>query len=196
MNSGRERASKGSMGRIVSLGFAIAALGFATAAISAAALDPGARAPEIGRNDLSGRPVRMEALRNKVVIVDFWASWCVPCREEMPVLNRLYERYRNQGLVIVGVSVDRERSNVTDFLRRNAVSFPIVHDPERQVADRYRPSTMPSSYIIDRRGIVRHVQAGFRAGDAQVIEQRIQALLAASEASPGVVRGSKAPPSR
>jgi peroxiredoxin len=144
---------------------------------TAAALEAGTRAPEIGLRDLDGRPIRLSALRGKVVVVDFWASWCAPCREEMPVLERLYKKYKDDGLVVVGVSVDREKGNVRKFLKRNPVSFPIVHDSGHQVAGRYEPPRMPSSFIIDKRGVVRHVHAGFRSGDGSQFEREIKALL-------------------
>ena len=140
------------------------------------ALDTGDRAPAIGLRDLDGQRISRSSLRNKVVIVDFWASWCDPCRQEMPVLERLHRRLRSRGLVVIGVSVDRTIGNVRDFLRRTPVTFPIVHDARHQVADRFSPPRMPSSYIIDRR-IVRHVHAGFRPRDARTIERQVRALL-------------------
>jgi peroxiredoxin len=142
------------------------------------ALDRGARAPEINLRDLDGRRVQMSRLRGKVVVVDFWASWCGPCREAMPALDRLYRRYRSRGLAVVGVSVDRNLSNARGFLRRVRVSFPIVHDGRHQVAGRYSPATMPTTYIVDRRGVVRHIHRGFRSGDAQRMEREIRTLLA------------------
>jgi peroxiredoxin len=147
------------------------------ATVAAQSLSVGARAPEIGLRDFNGQNVRMADLRGKVVIVDFWASWCAPCREELPVLNRLYSRYREQGLVVVGVSVDRTERNARGFLRRTPVDFRVVHDSAHAVAGRYNPPTMPSSYIVDRRGVIRHIHEGFRSGDAAVIEREVRALL-------------------
>lgn len=143
----------------------------------ASAVDVGGRAPEIGVNDLNGRPVRIASLRGKVVIVDFWASWCAPCRQEFPVLQRLHRTYASEGLAIVGVSVDNDIANVRTFLRRNSASFLIAHDPRKVAAARYGGTGMPSSYIVDRRGIVRHYHSGFRANDAAVMEREVQALL-------------------
>ena len=174
MNPVRVGPSKPPVSRALGIIVAASAL---LVTLTAAALSVGSRAPEIGINDLHGRPIRMSALRGKVVVVDFWASWCEPCREEFPVLERLYRAHRARGLVVVGVSVDNAAPNIQRFLRRTPASFPIVHDARHSVADRYRPPRMPSSYIIDRRGIVRFVHAGFRAGDAARMEREIRSLL-------------------
>lgn len=163
-----------SASRRVAVCLFLSALGVTTTAL---ALSEGARAPEIGLTSTSGDSIRLSGLRGKVVIVDFWASWCAPCREELPVLERLYRQYRGQGLVVVGVNVDREERNMRDFLTRVRVSFPVAHDVRHEVAGRYSPPTMPTSYIVDRHGVVRHVHRGFRARDASMIESHVQALL-------------------
>lgn len=177
MNASAIRPSKARMGK--PLAVLMAFLACVCVAGSAYALNEGARAPEIGLRSLNGANVTLASLRDKVVVVDFWASWCAPCREEFPFLERLHRSYGSQGLAIVGVSVDREVGNVQTFLRRTPASFTIVHDAAHAVADRYHPTTMPTSYILDRRGVVRHVHAGFRARDAETIEREVQALLQA-----------------
>ncbi len=149
-------------------------------AVPASALERGARAPEIDLRDRGGARVRIGGLRGKVVLVDFWASWCAPCREELPVLQRLYDRHRSRGFTVIGVNVDRERRNMDGFVERFRLTFPVVHDANHRVADRYAPTTMPSSYLVDRAGVVRHVFRGFRASDARELEERIRALLDAS----------------
>lgn len=146
-------------------------------AVPVFALNAGARAPEIGADDLNGSRVTIGGLRGKVVLVDFWASWCDPCKRELPVLERLHGEYHSRGLEIVGVNIDRRESNMRSFLRRTPLSFTIVHDGDQRIAGRYRPPRMPSSYLIDRRGVVRHVHEGFRASDAAGIERRIRELL-------------------
>lgn len=145
---------------------------------AAHALDVGARQPEIGLRDRAGNQIDLASLKGKVVLVDFWASWCAPCKQEMPVLERLYQKYKKDGLVIVAVSVDNDASNIADFLKQVRVTFPIVHDQDHKVADRFKPPRMPSSYIVDRKGIVRHVHGGFRPDDAATLESEIKALLA------------------
>lgn len=143
---------------------------------SAAALEAGGEAPEIGLRDTRGELLRMSDLRGKVVIVDFWASWCEPCREEIPVLNELQRRYRDR-LVVVGVNIDRDEDNMRRFLRRTRARFRIVHDPQHQVADRFEPEAMPSSYFIDREGVVRYVHRGFHAGDRDEFVRQVERLI-------------------
>jgi peroxiredoxin len=143
-----------------------------------AALDAGAKMPEIGLKDLSGKPVNAASLAGKVVVIDFWATWCAPCREELPVLQKLYKKYAAQGLVVVGVSVDKDDSNIKQFLVKMPLSFPIVHDAAHAVTGKYAPPRMPSSFIVDRKGIVRYVHGGYRSDDAAEFEKQIQALLA------------------
>ena len=177
MNARNDRPSKGAMLRATLSVLAVVAF-LVTAVVPAQALSRGARAPEIGLRDTQGRPVRLSQLRGKVVLVDFWASWCEPCAEEMPVLERLHREHRDEGLVVIGVNIDNDEANMRRFLRRNRVSFRIVHDGRHRVADRYNPPRMPSSFLIDRRGVVRYVHEGFRAGDARTLEQQVERLLA------------------
>jgi cytochrome c biogenesis protein CcmG, thiol:disulfide interchange protein DsbE len=157
------------------LSAALSVLALVVAPLSA--LDAGAKMPEIGLTDLSGKKVDLASLAGKVVVVDFWATWCAPCKEELPVLQKLYAKYSAKGLVVVGVSVDKDPSNIKGFLAKLPMTFPIVHDAGQQVAGRYKPPRMPSSYIVDRKGIVRFVHGGFRADDAPVFEKQIVGLL-------------------
>ena len=155
----------------------VLSLALSLPAAPASALDAGARQPEIGLSALRGGRVDLASLKGKVVIIDFWASWCAPCKEEMPVLERLYKKYKSRGLVVVGVSVDQEADNVRSFLKQLPVSFTIVHDADKKVADRFKPPRMPSSYVVDRKGIVRYVHAGYRSEDAAKLEAEVKALL-------------------
>lgn len=142
-----------------------------------AALDAGQAAPEIQLKDLGGKPVALSAFKGKVVVVDFWASWCGPCKQSMPFLEKLSKTYKDKGLVVLGVNIDNDAKSAKKFLDEVKVSFTIVNDTDKKVAKAYAPPTMPSSYIIDRDGKVRRVHAGFRAGDTQELEREIQKLL-------------------
>lgn len=150
-----------------------------TLAPSALALDSGKPMPELGLKDLNGQPVTAASLRGKVVIVDFWATWCAPCKEEMPVLQRLHAKYGKDGLVVVGVSVDKDLANVRQFIKDMKLSFAILHDPDHAVTKRFAPPKMPSSYVVDRSGTVRFVHAGFHAKDAKALEDEVRKLLPA-----------------
>lgn len=146
---------------------------------SALALGQGQSAPDIRLTDLAGKPVSLATLRGKVVLVDFWASWCKPCREELPVLEALHKKYAAEGLVIIGVNVDKDVAAARKFLQENKLnlSFALANDAQHKVAESYAPPTMPSSYLIDREGKVRFVHEGFRASDAAKMEAEIKQLL-------------------
>ena len=163
--------------RVQALGILLAAILVAEVS-SASAVGEGALAPEIALKDLSGKLVRVADLKGHVVVVDFWASWCAPCREELPVLEGLYRKYRAKGLVVIGVGQDKEAANLAKFLRASPLTFPIVHDSAGAVADRYAPPKMPSSYVVDKKGLIRHVHAGFKASDKASLERELSALLA------------------
>jgi cytochrome c biogenesis protein CcmG/thiol:disulfide interchange protein DsbE len=143
----------------------------------AQAVEAGQAAPEFQLKDLRGQPVSLAGLKGKVVVIDFWASWCGPCRESMPFLEKLSKSYRGKGLVVLGVNIDNELKAAQKFLSEVPVSFPVVNDAEKKVAKAYAPPTMPSSYLVDRQGRVRHVHAGFKASDAKGIEGEILKLL-------------------
>jgi peroxiredoxin len=143
----------------------------------ALAVEVGEPAPEINLPDLNGNKVSLAALRGKVVVIDFWASWCAPCKEEMPILESLYKRFKDKDLVIIGVSVDNEAANAKKFLSSVKVSFPIVHDGNHTVADKFKPPRMPTSYVIDKAGKIRFVHAGFRKEDGKKLEEEITKLL-------------------
>jgi thiol-disulfide isomerase/thioredoxin len=106
-------------------------------ASGAAALEPGQVPPPIDLPDQHGEKVDLQALRGRVVLVDFWASWCAPCKQEMPILQALHEEYADQGLVIVGVNIDNSRKKMDKFLRGTPVTFRLVHDPKTSIAQRY-----------------------------------------------------------
>jgi len=145
---------------------------------TAAALKAGDTPPPIDLPDQHGNKVDLASLKGKVVLVDFWASWCAPCRQEMPTLEALHRKYTGQGLVVVGINIDNNKKKMDKFLAGTPVSFRIVHDPKITIAQRYEPSTMPTSYFIGRDGKLRYIHEGFRKKDAPEIEERVKGLLA------------------
>jgi thiol-disulfide isomerase/thioredoxin len=115
--------------------------------------------------------------RGQVVVVDFWASWCKPCRQSIPWLNELRKRYANQGLVIIGVNVDADRSDAERFQNDVPIGFDVIYDPQGTLAEQFRVHGMPSSFVFDRDGKLARTLLGFRDAQRQQHEAEIQELL-------------------
>lgn len=118
--------------------------------------------------------------RGRVVVVDFWASWCQPCRRSIPWLNEMWARYGKQGLVVIGVNVDAKQSDAARFLREIPAEFRILYDPDGQLAERYHVPGMPASFVYDRAGHLAEQHLGFRDADRAPYEATLQKLLASS----------------
>jgi peroxiredoxin len=115
----------------------------------------------------------------KVVLVDFWASWCAPCKASFTAMARLHQKYASRGLVIVGIGVDDEAADYKGFVSKNKVAFTLVHDTSHKAAEFFNPPTMPSSYLVDRKGVIRHIHKGFKVGKTEAeYTAEIEALLA------------------
>jgi len=125
----------------------------------------------------SGDALDLERLRGKVVLLDFWASWCEPCRHSFPWLNEMQTKYAGRGLVIIGVNVDREHADAERFLREIPATFRIVYDPAGALASRYDVPGMPSSYVLDAKGDVVGRHIGFRNALRAEREAELQKLL-------------------
>ena len=147
--------------------------------VAAAAVEPGKPMPAVSAPQLEppAAPLALGSFRGSVVYVDFWASWCVPCRISMPALEGMYRKYRGMGLRVVGVNKDVARADAERFLKRVAVSFPLVADGDDAVARAFDVQAMPSGYLVDRRGIVRYVHRGFTDETASALAAEIQILL-------------------
>ena len=137
----------------------------------------GRPAPEVVVDRLNGKTLALSSLHGKVVLLDVWASWCGPCKQELPMLDAIAARLHKRGVEVVAVSVDQERENVDKFLEaRPKWNLTIAHDPKGAIADTFQPEKMPTSYVIDRAGIVRYVNSGFEPADAKEIEQHLVEL--------------------
>ena len=125
----------------------------------------------------TGAGLDLAGYRGKVVIVDFWASWCVPCRRSFPWLNAMHEKYADDGLVIIGVNLDRERESAIEFLRDYPAQFQISYDPDATLAEEFGVLGMPSSYVIGRNGDTRSHHIGFKVKKQDEYEAAIVAAL-------------------
>jgi cytochrome c biogenesis protein CcmG, thiol:disulfide interchange protein DsbE len=168
---GRHRSAAG--------GVLLAAMLAATVPVPAASVDAGARAPAMEASALrpGAAPVSLERLQGRVVYVDFWASWCVPCRSSMPALEELVQRYQSRGFTVVGVNKDASLTGAERFLRQVPVTFLLVSDADDAIAKAFGVTAMPSGYLLDRRGVVRRVHRGYSKEIAAALESEIAALL-------------------
>jgi peroxiredoxin len=126
-----------------------------------AGVQKGQRAPEFSLPSLKGSTVTLASMKGKVVLVDFWAQWCEPCKKELPQLDRLAKEYAQKGVVIVAVNIDKQRENAERMVKQLGVSLPVLLDPAGSVAGTYDLPKMPTSFVIDKKGIVRFVNEGF-----------------------------------
>jgi cytochrome c biogenesis protein CcmG, thiol:disulfide interchange protein DsbE len=145
----------------------------------AIAVDAGKAAPDFQLPSLKQGTVKLSHYKGKVVYLDFWASWCGPCKKTFPWLNDLQKKYGKDGFEVVGVNVDANKADADTFLAMTPAEFTIVLDPDGKVANSYELQGMPSSYIIDRTGKVHLAHRGFKEGEAAELESKIKQLLQA-----------------
>ena len=136
-------------------------------------------APSFAGESVNGKgKVSLDSLKGKVVLVDFWATWCEPCKKSFPKLEELRVKYEASGFNIVAFSEDDEDGgSIGRFGQTYGVKFPLVWDKDKSMAGKYKPPNMPSSFLIDKNGVVRHVHMAFRDGDEKQIEAEVKSLL-------------------
>lgn len=133
-------------------------------------------------------PISFAPERGKVLWIDFWASWCATCAQSFPFLVALDRDYRARGLEIIGVNLDEEPADAQAFLARYDVGFEQAADPSGRCPQAYGVEALPSAYLVDRSGSIRHVQRGFRASESAELRARVEGLLAEGAAAPGTAR--------
>ncbi len=139
--------------------------------------------PELGGFQLDGQ--LPGPLRGRVLLVDFWASWCAPCKASFPVMEALHRQYGGRGLVVLVVNVDEKNTALESFLKKNPVSFAVVQDAAHKLVAAADVATMPTSFLVDRTGRVRFLHSGFRGtATRKAYEQEIELLLKESAGAP------------
>jgi len=149
---------------------------FAATSLASSGLE-GAVAPDFALKSSTGENLRLSEYRGDVVMVNFWATWCGPCRQEMPLLDELYSRYQRVGFSLLGVNIDDEPARAMDMVRELGVSFPVLFDSTKKVSKLYEVSAMPVTVIIDREGNVRYVHHGYKPGYEDKYLDQIRTLL-------------------
>ena len=134
-------------------------------------------APNFTLPNGEGQSVTLSDLSGQVVMINFWASWCAPCRQEMPLLDALYQRYKGLGFTLLGVNVEEDSGMATDWLKETPVSFPIVFDRENRVSKLYDVIAMPSTVMIDRHGNMRFIHHGYQPGYEDEYQNQIRNLI-------------------
>jgi len=138
----------------------------------------GRPAPDFTLQTVDGQRFTLSELRGQVVILNFWATWCPPCRAEMPALQEVYQAHRDDELIVLAVDQDEEPSLVESFRQELNLTFPLLLDPNYLVSDQYRVGLLPTTFFIDRRGVIRDVVLGGPM-DRALIEDKIKPLLEA-----------------
>ncbi|MGD2167875.1 MAG: TlpA disulfide reductase family protein [Gammaproteobacteria bacterium] len=134
-------------------------------------------APDFTLQSRGGGQVSLADLRGEVVMINFWATWCGPCREEMPHLEALHQRYSDLGFTLLGVNVEEDSRLSDKFLEETPVTFDILFDPENRVSELYDVVAMPSTVLVDRQGNLRFIHHGYKAGYEGEYQTQVRALL-------------------
>ncbi len=126
---------------------------------------------------MSGENIKLSELRGNVVMLNFWASWCGPCRTEMPILDKFYKKYKKLGFTLLSINIENDASGAKKFLNDVPVSFPVLLDSNKKVSKQYKVSAMPTSIFIDRDGKMRSIHKGYKKGDEKEYKRLMKELI-------------------
>ena len=150
---------------------------FCVAGVTQAVAAEPVMAPDFALKSDSGRNLRLREMRGQVVMINFWATWCGPCREEMPKLQQLYDKYRNTGFILLGINIDDNSANAVRMARKLGVTFPVLFDQGKVVSKLYQVDAMPSTVLIDRDGKTRYRHRGYKSSYEDTYQTEIRELL-------------------
>jgi len=149
----------------------------AAAAAAGASVAPRSQAPDFTLRQIDGPNLRLGEQRGRVVMVNFWATWCGPCRIELPQLAKLHDRYRGSGFLLLGVNIDEDPNAARALAGKLGLKFPVLLDTDKKVVGTYDLNAMPATVLIDKDGRVRHLHRGYREGVEVTYEQQVRDLL-------------------
>lgn len=149
---------------------------FTVSTLAASSLE-GQVAPDFVLRSATGENLRLSEYRGDVVLINFWATWCGPCRQEMPLLDDLYGRYQRVGFNLLGVNIDEDSRRAMQMVQELGVNFPVLFDENKEVSKLYEVAAMPVTILVDREGIVRHVHHGYKPGYEEKYLTEIRSLL-------------------
>ena len=149
---------------------------FAASSLASSSLE-GQVAPDFVLKSASGENLRLSEYRGDVVMINFWATWCGPCRQEMPLLDELYGRYQRVGFKLLGINIDDDSRRAMKMVQELGVTFPVLFDENKEVSKLYKVDAMPVTILVDREGQVRHVHHGYKPGYEDKYLTEIRSLL-------------------
>ena len=149
---------------------------FAATSLASSGLE-GQSAPDFALKSSTGENLRLSEYRGDVVMINFWATWCGPCRQEMPLLDELYTRYERVGFNLLGVNIDDDSRRAMQMIEELGVNFPVLFDARKEVSKLYEVEAMPVTVLVDREGNVRHVHHGYKPGYEDKYLDQIRSLL-------------------
>ena len=149
---------------------------FAATSLASSGLE-GEVAPDFALKSSTGENLRLSEYRGDVVMINFWATWCGPCRQEMPLLDELYTRYERVGFSLLGVNIDDDSRRAMQMIEDLGVSFPVLFDARKEVSELYEVEAMPVTVLVDREGNVRHVHHGYKPGYEDKYLDQVRSLL-------------------
>jgi len=135
------------------------------------------KAPNFTLKSRSGKNIKLSELRGQVVMLNFWASWCGPCRKEMPILEQIHKKYKRLGFTLLGVNVEENTRDAINYLKDVKVTFPILFDNRQKTSKLYNVSAMPTTVIIDRNGNKRFIHKGYKPGYENEYKKQIKKLV-------------------
>ena len=162
--------------KIKNLTFGLLVTVFAATSLASSGLE-GRAAPDFALKSSSGANLRLSEYRGDVVMINFWATWCGPCRQEMPLLDELYTRYQRVGFNLLGVNIDDDSRRAMQMIEELGVNFPVLFDAQKEVSKLYEVEAMPVTVLVDREGNVRYVHHGYKPGYEDKYLDQVRSLL-------------------